>query len=325
MVAVIHHPHDKFFKMAMEEPRVAHEFCLAHLPQTLVRKVNLHLLKIEKTSFLDGSYQASAADVLYKVPFKNDSAHLYILCEHQTGIDPFMAFRILIYQVRIMERHLKQYPNQALPLIYPLIVYSGASPWMKPLDLFALFGKQAPLARKWFKAPAKLLDLQKLSDENIKQRPWAGLMEFTLKHRKLNFEIFLEQLLPWIRHIEKTGNNGFYLASSVVKYIINGMDVHKVRVFRQKIEQLSETGDYMTTLAQEFTRVGMEKGIKQGIEQGELQGQAKLFLHQVKRRFHTVPGHYLAQIKQADTQSLLLWGEKILDAKTIEEIFATTD
>ena len=37
-----------------------------------------------------------------------------------------------------MERHLKQYPDQPLPLIYPFVIYNGEQPWDGSVDLFAL-------------------------------------------------------------------------------------------------------------------------------------------------------------------------------------------
>ena len=66
------------------------------------------------------------------------------------------------------------------------------------------------------------------------------------------------------------------------------------------------------TLAQEFR----QEGIHQGIHQGE----AAVITRQLKRRFHQVPESYLTRIEQADAETLLLWSEKILDAKTLEEI-----
>lgn len=246
-----------------------------------------------------------------------------------------------------MARHLKQYPKQPLPLVYPFIVYSGDQPWNKPLELFTLFGEQAKLAKKWFNHPVQLLDLQKLPDDQIKQHAWSGLVEFTLKHSKSDFEVLLSQVLPWVHSIEETGSDGFSLATAVVKYLLNGVDVQKVELFRKKILEIG--GDLMPTLAQLLKQEGMLEGIQkgmlegiqegrqkgmlegiqqgiqkgrlEGIQEGELQGQAKIFLHLLKRRFRTVPSRYLVQIEQANAQSLFHWSEKILEAETIEEIF----
>lgn len=73
----------------------------------------------------------------------------------------------------------------------------------------------------------------------------------------------------------------------------------------------------MTTMAQELMRRGQEKGIVQGVHQGE----AAMIIRQLNRRFHQVPESYLSQIQQADAETLLVWGERILEAKTLEEVF----
>jgi len=54
-----------------------------------------------------------------------------------------------------------------------------------------------------------------------------------------------------------------------------------------------------------------------------LQGEKELLLRQLKRRFGVISDHYLAKINQADKDSLLLWGESILEAKTLADILGT--
>ncbi len=41
----------------------------------------------------------------------------------------------------------------------------------------------------------------------------------------------------------------------------------------------------------------------------------------LKRRFNKIPESYMIRIQQADAETLLLWGEKILDANALEEVF----
>lgn len=95
MVKIIHHAHDKFFKLAMEEPRVAQEFLAAHLPRQILSRIHLQLIKLEHHAFIDEAYKASAADLLFKAPFKKGTGYLYILCEHQTDPDALITFRLL--------------------------------------------------------------------------------------------------------------------------------------------------------------------------------------------------------------------------------------
>ncbi len=50
-------------------------------------------------------------------------------------------------------------------------------------------------------------------------------------------------------------------------------------------------------------------------------GEATLLKRQLQRRFDKIPSEYIQRIAQADAQTLLEWGEKILDAKTLEDVF----
>ncbi len=128
MVSIIHKPHDKLFRLSMEEPRVAHEFLSAHLPEAVLKMFNLRLLKLENHSFIDEAYKETEADIIFSSPLGESTAYIYLLLEHQSEVDPLLAFRLLVYRVRLMERHLKQHPDQPLPLIYPFVVYNGEQP-----------------------------------------------------------------------------------------------------------------------------------------------------------------------------------------------------
>ncbi len=316
MVTVIHHPHDKLFRLSMEEPRVAYEFLSAHLPGNLLKLINLRLLKLENHSFIDESYKATEADIVFSASLGETNAYIYLLLEHQSKIDPLIAFRLLVYRVRLMERHLKQYPDQPLPLIYPFVVYNGDQPWKASVDLFALFGEHGKLAKEWLTSPARLLDIQKLPDEDLSRRQWSGLIEFALKNRRIiDFKGFLDKFLPWIHTIERTDAAGFSLGKIVIKYVLNGADTKGRELFLEKMHQYlsPQLGVEVMTLAQEFEQHGIH------------QGEVALFTRQLKYRFNQVPESYLKRIEQADAETLLSWGERILDAKTLEEIFQEID
>jgi recombination-promoting nuclease RpnB len=326
MVSIIHHPHDKLFQLSMEEPRVYREFLAAHLPADLLKRINLRALQLENDSFIDAAYKATEAHIVFSVPLDGMTSYIYLLLEHQSEIDPFIAFRLLVYRVRLMERHRKKYPDQPLPLIYPLVVYNGEQSWETPIDFFALFGEQGELAKTWWLNPTPLVDIQKLPDEDIVLRQWSGLMEYVLKYRKIiDFKSFLDKLLPWIHAIERTDAAGFSLSKIVIKYVLNGTDTQGAHLFVQKMQNYlsPELRGAAMTLAQEFRQEGRQEGIHEGIHQGIHQGEAAVITRQLKRRFHLhqIPDSYLSKIEQADAEMLLLWSDRILDAQSLEEIF----
>ncbi len=221
-ISSIHKPHDKLFQLAMAETAVAREFFSAHLPIHIRETINLNTLKLEKDSFIDTAYQETEADVVYSVKCLNSHAYLYLLCEHQSRVDPMLAFRLLGYILRVMEMHLKQNPGSDLPLIYPMVVYAGEEVWNAPLDIFPLFGELEKLAREIFLKPYHLVDINRISDDELQRQQLSGLVAFALKHRKTSdFRKFLERLLPWLDEIEIQGKRGTSLSTTVLRYVFN--------------------------------------------------------------------------------------------------------
>ncbi len=335
-MSVIHQPHDKFIRLSLGQLRVAQEFFTEHLPATVLENINLATLKLENRSFIDENYKGTEADIVYSVSIAGTAAYLYLLCEHQSTVDDWIAFRLWVYMVRLMEMHRKQNPEQPLPLIYPMVIYTGQEIWNAPLDIFPLFGDQNTLAREWLFKPFQLLDIHQIPDDEMRQRQWCGLVEFALKHKKaIDFKQFLKTLLPWINQVEQTSSAGFSFSNIVLKYVLDGTESKDFDLFIQEVQEYlsKELRGEIMTLAQELERRGEQRGISQGLNQGIdqgmrqglnlgiQQGEVALITRQLQRRFNKIPESYLARIQQADAETLLLWGEKILDANTLEEVF----
>lgn len=269
MVSIIHQPHDKLFRTSMADFRVASEFFKAHLPAKILKRVDLSTLILQNSSFIDEAYQASEADLLYSVIIGNSEAYFYILCEHQSVVDKDMAFRLLVYIVRAMELHRKQNPGDCLPIIYPMVVYTGEKIWDASLDIFGLFGSSEALARELMFQPYQLIDVVRLDDQQLQQRMWSGLVEFALKYRNdRDLDKFFDIILPGLRNIELRRGEDY--CSIVLKYTVDGIEADDEDLFIKKVKQhLSGKlrGDAMT-LAERFEQKGFEKGIEQGIEKG---------------------------------------------------------
>lgn len=66
---------------------------------------------------------------------------------------------------------------------------------------------------------------------------------------------------------------------------------------------------------------GIQKGIDLGLEQGRQKGGCQLLLHLLAHKFSTVPEAYQQKMISADTESLSLWAERLLNAERLEEVF----
>ncbi len=70
-----------------------------------------------------------------------------------------------------------------------------------------------------------------------------------------------------------------------------------------------------------WTENWKQEGIEEGLQKGRQEGEAELLLRLLERRFGPVDETIRTRIRAADSQTLLTWGEQILTAQTIEEVF----
>jgi hypothetical protein len=61
----------------------------------------------------------------------------------------------------------------------------------------------------------------------------------------------------------------------------------------------------------------MEKGMEKGIEKGE----ALLLQRQLARRFGPLPSDLVAMISTASANQIETWGDRVLDATSLEAVF----
>jgi flagellar biosynthesis/type III secretory pathway protein FliH len=75
-----------------------------------------------------------------------------------------------------------------------------------------------------------------------------------------------------------------------------------------------------------FERRGLERGLKQGLEQGLEQGQrqalSKLLKSQLTKRFGALPRSVEERLRDAASTELQAWGEAVVDAPTLDSVFA---
>ena len=74
------------------------------------------------------------------------------------------------------------------------------------------------------------------------------------------------------------------------------------------------------TLAERFDEWAQQHR-QEGIEKGIEKGEALLLQRQLARRFGDLPTDILSRIAAASSEQLELWGDRVLDAKTLAEVF----
>lgn len=322
----IHNPHDRLFRASLAQVRIAREFFARHLPTKFQAILDLNTLKIEKDTFIEDNFKASEADLLYSVTLHDQSrAYLYLLCEHASNVDKNIAFRILVYVINIMKQHHAQHPNEPLPLVVPLVLYTGKETWTVALDIFPLFGAQSDLARELWPPTYQLIDVHRLSDEELLQHDFSGLLEYVFKYAAArDVEHFLAQTFPWLRRAAKKDIQQAMLLGKYVVFYTLGINenLDKSAFHRLAEKHLGETPlrSEIMTLAEQFRQEGREE-VKTLAEQFRQQGETAVLKRLLTQRFGPLESLYLKKLEHAKHDQLLIWEQRILHAQTPSEVF----
>jgi flagellar biosynthesis/type III secretory pathway protein FliH len=86
-------------------------------------------------------------------------------------------------------------------------------------------------------------------------------------------------------------------------------------------EELTKGMDMLETNIDRWEAQAIAKGMQQGMQQGIQQGEALLLQRQLTRRFGVLPAARLASIAAATPAQLETWGDRVLDAKSLDEVF----
>jgi len=273
----IANPHDRYFKASMSDLRVAKSFLHAHLPDKILKRIDLSSLKLAPSHHVDPRLSETMTDMLYRVSFEEgEEGYIALLVEHQSTAERLMPFRVLSYIINIMRDHLKEHPKADLPLVVPLVFYSGKAAYPYTQDIFELFGALEPLARDIFLKPFQLIDLCRIPDAELRKHTWASVMELVEKHIwAKNLLPFLKVLTPFLRKLEKEGGDDYLYAT--LHYICHAGEMDNSEEFVKIINnEVSPTlGDKMMSLAKQWHDNGRADGRAAGRMEGRMEGRVE--------------------------------------------------
>lgn len=182
----LHNPHDKLFRASMQYPPVAREFLDMHLPEAIKKYLDFNSIVTCPNSFIDKDLKLLQSDVLLKAMVLNQETYFYILAEHQKQPDQLMAFRLIEYMIKIWYLHIKEKGKKdaiPLPVIVPLVFFTGGGRYTAPMALWELFGNQMETMRRIWQSPYLLVDANTIPEEQLTSRKWSGTMEFIMTNR----------------------------------------------------------------------------------------------------------------------------------------------
>ncbi|MFO7639714.1 MAG: DUF4351 domain-containing protein [Candidatus Competibacteraceae bacterium] len=146
-----------------------------------------------------------------------------------------------------------------------------------------------------------------LAERAAMQNLVAAAIRFERPDRAAALVALIDVLNQWLEgHPELKRIFALWIRAMVVRHSRNRLVLPKVRDLQELKMTLTDRFD---TWAREYERKGIEKG------------EALLLQRQLVRRFGPLPSGVVTQLGSATTAQLERWGDRVLDAATLDEVF----
>jgi predicted transposase YdaD len=327
-------PHDLLTRYTFEQPERAAAELRAVLPAQVVALVDWSSLQRESGSVVDSHLKETQSDLLFSGRLHNGHPLLlYFLLEHQSSVERLMAFRMLRYVMRILERWLQQNPgSQWLPVVLPMVLYHGPEGrWTAPLRVEELFGLPpeflellAPLLSR-FGCPVD--DLPAAREEALRAREAPAMVLLTLLLLRASHSGELAALLKgW----------GILLAqvldspqaredlNAILHYLLavepEAADEPIQRVLHS-VAQGQHSEEQMRTIKEALIEQGREQGWNAGLAQGQARERAEGVLRILELRGISIDEQSRKLILSCtDLVLLKQWFEQALSATSLSDL-----
>ena len=325
--------HDALFKTVFCDPVSAEAELRSVLPPDVSADLVPGSLVLEPGSFVDEELRATHADLLFRVRFGDEDALVYVLFEHQSSEDRWMATRIARYVLDIWKREIERTPTRpSLPTVIPIVVHQGPRPLRAATDVAQLVVGPAALERFRPRWPFLIDDLGTLSDAGLLARPLPPLAALSLAALRdartlRDAAAWLERWAELVRMLVASGDHWRALGL-VVRYLSHvrrDVDLHELA--RRADAIALGAGEPIMSTARQLIEEGFAKGVErgreegreQGREQGREEGRRQLLRRQLELRFGALGDEHAHRIAEATAAELDRWGDRVIVAASVDD------
>ena len=316
----LHNPHDRFFKEVWSRKAIGQDFLQHYLPSEIVALLDLDSLELTKESFVDKRLRQHYSDLLYTIKFRDGTpGFVYILLEHKRTPERLTALQVLRYLVQIWEKALAQgLGKDGLPPILPVVLYQGDSPWPYGDTLQQIVRLPAQAASYVPDFHYVLCDLTGFTDAEIRGAVLLRVSLLVMKH--IGDERLAERLPGILRLLGelREKHTALEYLETLLRYLATAAEDLSEQAVGEALNEVLPVLEeqFVATLAQKW----LEQGRAEGEAKGLLAGERRVLLRQVELRFGPLPDDYQARIAAADSDTLLIWSQRVLSAQRLEEV-----
>lgn len=331
--------HDHSYKLLFSHSDMVADLLRGFVREEWVKQLDFSTLEKVSGSYVSDDLREREDDIIWRVRWGKNWLYVYLLLEFQSTVDWFMAVRIMTYVGLLYQDLIKSESictGERLPPVLPVVLYNGNSRWPAPVDIADLIVPvPGGLERYRPRLHYLLLDEGSYSDHELATLRNLTAALFRLENSRTPEDVqqVLQALIAWLQSPQQSGLRRAFTVWLKRVFLPGRMP----RIAFDEIQDLQEVHNMLAERVKEWTRdwkqqgieegrqeglqKGLQEGLEQGLQQGLQQGEAELLLHLLERRFGPVDETVRTRVRAADSQTLLTWGERILAAQTIGEVF----
>jgi predicted transposase/invertase (TIGR01784 family) len=327
-------PHDLLTRYTFEQPERAAAELRAVLPPQVAALIAWSSLERQSGSVVDSHLKETQSDLLFAGRLNSgQSLLLYFLLEHQSSVERLMAFRLLRYVMRILERWLQQNPGSPwLPVVLPMVLYHGPEGrWTAPLkmeELFALppelLGILAPLLPR---IEYRVDDLTAAREEALRAREAPAMVLLTLLLLRAshsgNLAVLLKGWGPLLAQVLESPQAREDL-NAILHYLLSVEPEAADEPLQQVLLSVARghhSEEQMRTIREMLIDQGRQQGLAQGLAEGQASERALGVLRILESRRIAVDEQTRSRILSCtDLHLLEQWFDRALDATSISDL-----
>ena len=266
--------------------------------------------------------------MVWSVEFADRQLFILILVEFQSKPDPVMALREIIYVCSLYEDLYKQkrfVADRKLPPVLPIVLYKGRRPWRAATSVEDMVADVPPELEKFIPRMSYfLLDELRtaVTISETERNTVAAVLKLEQSEAGAEIIDIACILLKWLRGPEQES----------LRQAFRELVRKSLPVIYGPIAEIFDKPEDAMTLAQRLKRSydqerataraeGRQEGLQEGLAAGLEKGQRSLLAKQLRLKFGVLDVAAEKRLAEADLTQLQLWAERVLTAKTLDQIW----
>jgi predicted transposase/invertase (TIGR01784 family) len=312
--------HDLSYRLFFAHRRMIQDLLWEIVAERWVEHIDFDSGELADASFVSDKHENRESDVIWKFRRKDgeEPVDLYVLLEFQSRPDPSMPVRFMSYESLFYQRLTATQPAAAwrkLPPVIPILVYNGWEPWNVATDLGSLIGDLDSSAESYRpQLRYRLVDetLYRREDLAALNSPVADLFLIEKSRDWREVRASVHRLRQTIPPSEAALRRAF--ETWLQKVILPRFGLTREEAATLTLEELE------TMLAESIDRWNREIR-EEGRQEGRQEEGARMVLRLLRLKFGPLESEIENRVRSADADRLLEWGERVLTAKRLQDIF----